>query len=344
ETRRALAQSLDGLDAAFPAGDDWRSHWQADPAGFAVHAGAAAREWTTTQARQHDSERRLLALDAEQLAATAALNTAASQLATRQQEFDTHARTLKSMQAERAGLFAGRPVAEVEAGLNATALKAADALRLCQDARQQAEGQRTRQDEALGQARVRHATVRDAAAQAARRLDDWLTAFNAAQGGAALDIPALRTALALGPDWLTTERQALQALDTAVDTAAAVLHNNETSLAAHQATVPGEEGVDALNTRHTQLATELADAREAQTGIKLELARDDERRARSGSLQADLARQQARTDLWARLGELIGSADGKKFRNFAQQLTLDILLGYANRHLESLSRRYRLQR
>ena len=44
------------------------------------------------------------------------------------------------------------------------------------------------------------------------------------------------------------------------------------------------------------------------------------------------------------MSDLIGSSDGKKFRNFAQQLTLDILLGYANRHLESLARRYRLVR
>ena len=41
---------------------------------------------------------------------------------------------------------------------------------------------------------------------------------------------------------------------------------------------------------------------------------------------------------------MIGSADGKKFRNFAQQLTLDILLRDANLHLQSLSRRYRLER
>ncbi|HOY03362.1 MAG TPA: SbcC/MukB-like Walker B domain-containing protein, partial [Zoogloea sp.] len=343
DARRDLAQSLDGLDAAFPAGDDWRSRWQADPAAFARHTGAAAREWTTAQARQQESERRLLALDAELLAATTALDAAAGQQATRQQEFDTHARTLTRMQAERADLFEGRPVAKVEAALNDALAQAAEALRLCQGATQAAEAQRARQDEALGQARSRIAAVQAAAQDAARRLDDWLTDFNAAQG-AALDLPQLRAALAHAPDWLSTERQALQALDTAVDTATAVLHNNEASLAAHQATVPGEEGVDALNARHTRLAAELAEAREAQTAIKLELARDDERRARSGSLQADLARQQARTDLWARLGELIGSADGKKFRNFAQQLTLDILLGYANRHLESLSRRYRLQR
>ncbi|WP_398310536.1 AAA family ATPase [Zoogloea sp.] len=343
DARRDLAQSLDGLNAAFPAGDDWRSRWQADPAAFARHTGAAAQEWTTAQTRQQESERRLLALDAELLATTTALDSAAGQQATRQQEFDTHARTLTRMQAERADLFEGRPVAKVEAALNDAVAQAAETLRLCQGATQAAEAQRARQDEALGQARSRIAAVQAAAQDAARRLDDWLTDFNAAQG-AALDLPQLRVALAHAPDWLSTERQALQALDTAVDTATAVLHNNEASLAAHQATVPGEEGVDALNARHTRLAAEVAEAREAHTGIKLELARDDERRTRSGSLQADLARQQARTDLWARLGELIGSADGKKFRNFAQQLTLDILLGYANRHLESLSRRYRLQR
>ena len=34
---------------------------------------------------------------------------------------------------------------------------------------------------------------------------------------------------------------------------------------------------------------------------------------------------------------LIGSADGKKFRIFAQSLTLDALLAYANHHLRDLA-------
>ena len=61
-------------------------------------------------------------------------------------------------------------------------------------------------------------------------------------------------------------------------------------------------------------------------------------------MQAAHASQAATERVWAQLGELIGSADGKKFRNFAQQLTLDILLGYANLHLRDLARRYRLER
>ena len=59
---------------------------------------------------------------------------------------------------------------------------------------------------------------------------------------------------------------------------------------------------------------------------------------------ADIERQQAIEQRWARMNELIGSADGKKFRNYAQQFTLDVLLGYANSHLGQLARRYRLER
>ena len=41
---------------------------------------------------------------------------------------------------------------------------------------------------------------------------------------------------------------------------------------------------------------------------------------------------------------LIGSSDGKKFRLFAQGLSLDVLVRLANKHLRKLSERYRLQR
>jgi exonuclease SbcC len=36
--------------------------------------------------------------------------------------------------------------------------------------------------------------------------------------------------------------------------------------------------------------------------------------------------------------------DGKKFRNAAQQMTLDVLLSYTNAHLKDLAKRYRLER
>ncbi len=53
-------------------------------------------------------------------------------------------------------------------------------------------------------------------------------------------------------------------------------------------------------------------------------------------------RQSAR--VWWELAAVIGSADGARFRQFAQGLTLDALVVHANEHLKILAPRYRLQR
>ena len=45
---------------------------------------------------------------------------------------------------------------------------------------------------------------------------------------------------------------------------------------------------------------------------------------------------------WNELHLLIGSADGKKFRNFAQGLTFEVMTAYANRQLRKMTDRYLL--
>ena len=47
---------------------------------------------------------------------------------------------------------------------------------------------------------------------------------------------------------------------------------------------------------------------------------------------------------WDDLHEIIGSADGKKYRNFAQELTFEMMIGHANRQLRKMSDRYLLVR
>lgn len=47
---------------------------------------------------------------------------------------------------------------------------------------------------------------------------------------------------------------------------------------------------------------------------------------------------------WSRLHLLIGSADGKKFRDFAQGLTFKFMLNQANVHLQKMNNRYILIR
>jgi len=47
---------------------------------------------------------------------------------------------------------------------------------------------------------------------------------------------------------------------------------------------------------------------------------------------------------WENLHELIGSADGKKYRNFAQGLTFEMMIGHANLQLQKMTDRYLLVR
>ena len=53
--------------------------------------------------------------------------------------------------------------------------------------------------------------------------------------------------------------------------------------------------------------------------------------------------QEKETNRWRMLHELIGSADGKKYRNFAQNLTFELVLHYANVQLKQMSDRYSLR-
>ncbi len=73
----------------------------------------------------------------------------------------------------------------------------------------------------------------------------------------------------------------------------------------------------------------------------------DDNRMRRDSLREKLERLQTlkrQSEDWERLNELIGSSSGKKFREFAQGIAFDVLIGFANRQLAQMSDRYVLVR
>ena len=74
------------------------------------------------------------------------------------------------------------------------------------------------------------------------------------------------------------------------------------------------------------------------------LTTNDENLKNSGKKLKDKEFQQQICNNWGGLNELIGSADGKKYRNFAQALTFEHLIRLANRQLQKMSERYLLKR
>jgi len=74
--------------------------------------------------------------------------------------------------------------------------------------------------------------------------------------------------------------------------------------------------------------------------IKQKLLEQKERAVQAAELEAQLTARQKDVRRWGALNDLIGNADGKKFRVFAQGLTLAQLVYKANQHLDKLSGRY----
>lgn len=94
-----------------------------------------------------------------------------------------------------------------------------------------------------------------------------------------------------------------------------------------------------------QAGSEHLAAINQQLGQSRERLRDhQQRQERHAALAAGLHNQQQAAHRWRALAEIIGSADGKKFSEFAQGLTLARLVDLANRHLVRLTDRYRILR
>ncbi len=94
----------------------------------------------------------------------------------------------------------------------------------------------------------------------------------------------------------------------------------------------------------TKEEARLESIQEVIIKAKEQLKRNSRDRERSKSQFLEITEQKAVVGNWNRLHDLIGSADGRKFRNFAQGLTFEMMIHHANRHLREMSDRYILVR
>ncbi|MDC9592347.1 AAA family ATPase [Xenorhabdus sp. IM139775] len=124
-------------------------------------------------------------------------------------------------------------------------------------------------------------------------------------------------------------------------------HESESALRRHTETQPqllNQDEPQQLSAILTDVTAKLKHNNQQQGEVRTLLNSDATRRQQQQALLAQIARLQQKYDDWSYLNNLIGSADGAKFRRFAQGLTLDHLVHLANIRLEKLHERYYLQR
>ena len=196
------------------------------------------------------------------------------------------------------------------------------------------------QQQQLGRQHTLHSQQRaqqEAAQQAEQAWQDALAASEFA------DLAACQAALLDAEQHARLQRE-LAALQQTLAEAQALQQAASTQLHALQQQAAGLPELADLEQQRLAADSQLKSLRLQQGEISARLADDQRRRAQQQSLLEEILRLQQLSERWQLLNGLIGSADGARFRRFAQGLTLDQLILLANRQLERLHGRYQLVR
>ncbi|NRD43494.1 AAA family ATPase [Corallococcus exiguus] len=315
----------------------WKDKLAEDPARFQTQCLARVTKWREKLAELEASRKRL-----EEQQGLRAREEVRLQSRHEDAETAAHRASLKDAAFQdasraRARLLQGRPTQEVRAEVQARI----DAA--------QATYERAREDsETLQQAeKVATARAEDAVrlrTEAARTLDSAQAVLAERLAGHGSTLEQLKALLSRGAAWCDSEARALNALRESVAQARAVLLERRERRVRHEASgLPSLAEADVAELCE-RLRTDVEVRHRAVALLRAKLDHDDASRARHGSEARALELRRADAEVWKTLGDLIGSHDGKKFKVFAQSLTLDALLLHANAHLRELARRYRLER
>jgi exonuclease SbcC len=148
----------------------------------------------------------------------------------------------------------------------------------------------------------------------------------------------------LASDELTRLQQLKIALDERCTTARALRTSAESRRAELLVEPKTDHSADALQALLDESMAQFKALSQRQGEIRAAFQNDERQRREQQALFERIDTQRKQYDLWQRLSSLIGSADGARYRKFAQGLTLDHLIYLANRQLMQLHGRYQLHR
>jgi len=140
---------------------------------------------------------------------------------------------------------------------------------------------------------------------------------------------------------LETEANRLDILKTALETRKA---DKKRELAEETARKLTEETLDVLITRFDENNISLTNVLKEIGALSQRITSNNEAKAKGEQIGRKIDLQNKLLERWNKLNTLIGSSDGRKYRNFAQGLTFEIMVSYANIQLAKLSDRYLLMR
>lgn len=135
-----------------------------------------------------------------------------------------------------------------------------------------------------------------------------------------------------------------QQLSNQVERLQALLENHQHKLADKTSTPLTDTPLEQLQQQETELRTSMDELAKHIGANQQKLHDNDNKKQQYQQQQTAIDDHKQACQVWEQLNMLIGSSDGKKFRIFAQGLTFDVMIKYANQKLQQMSDRYLLVR
>ncbi|REG94040.1 AAA family ATPase [Flavobacterium aquicola] len=322
---------------------DWMENWKSAPVAFVESIDVFARNWkeNTEKLEQHTRQKAVLEATLKELENQT--KSLALEMSKKTEAHLVQHNIHLDLAQQRNALFAGQSAEETEIQLKQAQTDAQQQLEQLKTTQQQLTIDSTKAHTQKDELTATLIALETETQKVLQKIQDWLNDYNQ-KNDQSLSIETLQELLTLNSDWITTERATLQTIDEEVTKASSILTERKQAFDNHKQNGTSDRPLEELTNLKTIAKSEAEEKKHKKGENNFRLQQDESNKNKIGDLLKSITTQTAITENWSKLNEIIGSADGKKFRQVAQEYTLDVLLGYANIHLQALTSRYKMER
>ncbi len=295
------------------------------------------KAWQEQVKQKTDIEKQIAAIDSELKRLDAVIDTQVKALTEKQENLERLKKELADGTDERKQLYSNKKPDDEEGRLN-------KAIADAEKAEKKARSLNTELQQKLTTAKTHIDSLKKRIEQRTPELKKAETDFSAAliPAGFADEKSYLEARLP------HEERESLSSRAKELDDAGTELKakqkDRETRLTTEMAKKLTDKTLEELEPQFKEFEESLKELRDAVAGLKHKLSENTAAKERVKEKQSAIEAQKKECHRWEKLHGLIGSADGKKYRNFAQGLTFELMVSHANRQLEKMTDRYLLVR
>lgn len=270
------------------------------------------------------------------------LATLQEELKKKTDSFSTQNQLLKNIQEERSPLLKGKSIDEVESQYTALKEQYAKKGELLRTEKDKIESAKATITGTIAQLKKDSETNSEQITILTDAVHNWV---NSNKHQVTIDL--LKDLISKSREWINQEKGYLTDVKNQELVLSTTLQERKERLLKHQNTedkLIGDETQEALQSQFSEMGKKQELINKRLTEIQVIIATHEQGRERIKTFEKELQSKEERYNNWAKLNDLLGSATGNKFKAIAQGYTLDVLLSYANKHLEDLTMRYKLEK